>query len=136
MQSQDEWYLTTDGGCVTRAVEHVQIQFVGSFQKSYLFPKRIEVSANFQNVHILGILQTSVITRSNEYEVFIPCIYLLKLANLLQHHIVHAVLILAEDSLGFNTDSHICLMIFAGTPATSEWGGTSLVTTAPAATTE
>ena len=44
--------------------------------------------------------------------------------------------VLSEYPLCFYTYSHICLITLAGTPATSEWGGTSLVTTAPAATTE
>ena len=87
-------------------------------------------------MYILGILQTSVFTRGNKYEILVHGVHLLQFLDFLQHDIVHAVFVGAKYTLCFYTYSHSCLMIFAGTPATSEWGGTSLVTTAPAAITE
>ena len=47
-----------------------------------------------------------VFSRLYEYKIFITCIHSLQFFNLLQHHIVHAMLILSENSLCLNTYSH------------------------------
>ena len=68
----------------------------------------------------LAVMKTMVFTWSYKNEIFISGIRLLQFFDFLKNHIIHSVLVFPENALCFNTYSHICLMILAGTPATSE----------------
>ena len=88
------------------------------------------------DVDVGRILYTTVFARLHKYKVFVASLHLLQFLDFLQDDIVHAVLVLAEYALSLDTYFHSCFIIFAGTPATTLLSGTSLVTTAPAATTQ
>ena len=134
MQREYQWNLTTDRSRVTGTMKHIKIQLIDSPWQRKLFPERIEVASNLYDMHIFAILKTTVVTWCHKNEILISGIRLLQLFDFLKNHIIHSVLVCPENALCFNTYPHICLITFAGTPATSEWGGTSFVTTAPAAT--
>ena len=62
-------------------------------------------------MHVGRTLQARVVARLHKYVVLVLHIHLLELPDFLQHHIVHAVLVLAEYPLCFNADNHYTLFI-------------------------
>ena len=55
VECQNQRNLATDGGCVARTVQHVEIQFLNSLWKSNLFPDRVEGASDFDDVEILRV---------------------------------------------------------------------------------
>jgi hypothetical protein len=92
-------------------VEQFYAILLGSTGQCPLFPKRVGGTVQFYNVDVGGILYTTVLTRFDEDEELVVSLHLLQFLDFLQDDIVHAVLVLAENALGLDTDYHVFFVI-------------------------
>lgn len=110
MQCKHQWNVSIHRGSVTCAVQQVGFDFSQSQRQSYLFPKRIGRPVDGHDMHVGGFLQTNIIPRADQYEVFVLFVYLLQFPDGFQSYIVHAMLFFSEDALGFYCYFHLSLL--------------------------
>ena len=55
-------------------------------------------------------MQTNIISRDDQYEVFVLLVYLLQLPDGLQNYLVHAMYLFSEDAMGFYCYVHSSLL--------------------------
>ena len=61
-------------------------------------------------MHVGGFLQTNIISRADQCEVFVLLVYLLQFPDGFQSYIVHAMFLFSEDALGFYCYFHLSLL--------------------------
>lgn len=61
-------------------------------------------------MHVGGFLQTNIISRADQYEVFVLLVYLLQFPDGFQSYIVHTMFFFSEDALSFYCYFHLSLL--------------------------
>jgi hypothetical protein len=92
-------------------VEQLYAIPLGSAWQCPLFPERVGGTAQLDDVYVGRVLHTTVFARLDEDVVLVTGLHLLQFLDFLQDDIVHAVLVLAENALGLDTDYHVFFVI-------------------------
>ena len=93
-------------------MQQVRFQFPDGLGQCYLLPQRISRAAKLNDMEVFRFFQAPVLPRSNEYVIFITVFPLLQFFQCLQDDKVHAMLVFAENALGFDGDSHFAAFLF------------------------
>ena len=93
-------------------MQQVCFQRPDSLGQCYLLPQWISRAAKLNDMEILRFFQAPVLSRGNKYVIFITVFPLLQFFQCLQDDKVHAMLVIAENALGFDGDSHFAAFPF------------------------